>query len=72
MVQTLARSSSLEGIKKLISEFWYGSTVTLIPMTKGIWKVFTKNGEQVSYKVCEKGIRFIFVHIINKEVPDAS
>jgi len=56
----LGTSPTLEGIKSIISQYLYGSTITLIPLEDSdIYEVHTKKGK-TSYTVVKKGNRYRF------------
>lgn len=64
---TLATSRSLEGIQKLISEYFCGSSITLVSPHQGLqvksWEVFNKNGKIQGFFVILEKNRYNFVKL---------
>ena len=56
----LASSGSFEGIKKLISEYYFGSTITLKPVNKNLWEISTGKGLCKGFYVVNKKGRYRF------------
>jgi hypothetical protein len=56
----LASSSTLEGIQKLITDFYCSSTITLEQVSKKEWNVFTLKGLCKGVKVYLKKNRYRF------------
>ena len=59
----LATSPTEEGIIKLISKFYMGSTINLKPIDNKTYEVHNKNGLITATKVIKKGKRFRFERI---------
>jgi hypothetical protein len=55
-----ASSGDLEWIKKAISEFYYGSTITLTPISEKEWSVSNSKRVIDKVQVIKKGKRFYF------------
>lgn len=65
----LASSGSLDGIRKLISEYYGGATITLEPTgTSGIWDVHNALGCIRSVQVRKAGFRLRFERVYEAEV----
>ncbi len=60
--QLLATSPSLDGIQKLISQYLYGSTITLDKTSDRpeTYSVSTKKGKSNNFRVIKKGKRYRF------------
>lgn len=56
----LAVSSSIEGVIKLISKYFYGSTIILKELSPDVYSIFNKNGLIPSYIVRKVKGRFRF------------
>lgn len=56
----LATSPTEEGIKKLISQYFMGSTITLNPINDTEFEVHNKKGKLNSYRVILKGSKYRF------------
>ncbi len=58
----LATSPSLDGIQKLISQYLYGSTITLDKTSDRpeTYSVSTKKGKSNNFRVVKKGKRYRF------------
>ncbi len=56
----LATSATEEGIKKLISEYFYGSTISLTPISDTEFEVHNKKGKLNNYRVILKGGKYRF------------
>ena len=56
----IATSSSLDGIKDLITKFYAGSTVTLASVKEGLWSVATGKGTQSGVEVVYSRGRYVF------------
>ena len=59
----LASAPDLDSIKKSISEYFGGSTITLTPTSEGKWDVATGKGPVAWAKVVIKGGRYRFMKI---------
>lgn len=66
----LASSGSLDGITKLISQYFYGSTINLIESGSG-FDIYNKKGILSNFKVTKKGNKYIFLEkpIIKTTMP---
>jgi hypothetical protein len=56
----LASSADLEGIKKMIGEYWYSKDVALHKTGDDTWSVANAKGVQKGYRVVLKGGRYRF------------
>lgn len=56
----LATAPNLEKMKELISQYYFGSTITLKPINDTTWAVFNLKGEISSVFVINKNGRFRF------------
>jgi hypothetical protein len=64
--ELIASASTFEKIKKLISEYWFGATITLtFDELNNFWNVANAKGDKPEYKVIEKNGRYKFVLIKN-------
>lgn len=67
--QLLASSGSIDGIRKLISQYYWGATITLEPSgTSGIWCVHNAIGCIRSVQVRKVGFRLRFERVFEAEV----
>ena len=65
MRKTLATSATIGGIKKMISNYFYGSTIELrnYPQMKYVWEIYNSNGLIVGFEVEYKRDRYRFISI---------
>lgn len=56
----LGSAPTLEKITKLISEYYFGSTITLKPVDNITWDVYNLKGKRDSVVVINKGGRYRF------------
>lgn len=59
----LATSGTTEGITKLISQYYFGSTITLNPIDDNTFEVSNKKGKIDGVQVIKKGNKFRFEQI---------
>ena len=68
-IQLLATSGSQDGIRKVISEYYGGATITLEPTgTSGIWCVSNALGRIKAVQVRQVGFRLRFERLVEPEV----
>lgn len=56
-------SPTEDGIKKIISDYFYGSTITLEKIDDKKYAIYNKKGKLDRYQVIKKGGRFRFEEI---------
>lgn len=68
--KVIASSGSLEGIQKLISQYWYGSTVILDQIEDDIWAVSNSKGIRPMYAVILSKGKYKFVELVEPLDPE--
>ena len=59
----IGSSTSLEGVRKLISEYWYSSSIRLEPISLSEWNIYNAKGLVNGFKVMKRNGRFRFVSL---------
>ena len=59
----IGSSDSLINVKKLISEYWYSSSIRLEPISFNEWNVYNAKGLVNGFKVMKRNGRYRFVSL---------
>lgn len=71
-VSLFASSGSEAGIQNLITDFYAGSTITLVPSGPGVYDVHNKKGKIEGVAVVKKGRRFQFGSVKKQETQQST